>query len=269
MIDCSSAIVDVKGVVAEIKTLQEMSSNEHVLRMTGYGSMGEAEIVIITELCQGSLKGWRNGKEDKVVRLTQALKFWIQICKAVAALADTGIIHHDVKCDNVLMRSDEVVVLGDFGEVERIAGEGEARARGTECIQSPEVVEIVERGKAGGGKFDRRRKVISTASDVWQLGCLLWEIVVGDYLFGDWCFPGGWGEFYLNVCKEGAGALPLDKQLDRMRGWRTEGEEELWEGVVRLLRGCLLREGGRRVAAKGLLELATDMLEKSEEDHQN
>ena len=37
VIDCSSAIVDVKAVVAEIEALKAMASNEHVLEMFGYG----------------------------------------------------------------------------------------------------------------------------------------------------------------------------------------------------------------------------------------
>ena len=100
----------------------------------------------------------------------------------------------------------------------------------------------------------------SPASDVWQLGCLLWEIVAGDFLFGDWCFPGGWGEFYLTVCKEDAGGLPLDKQVERISAWAGG---ELWDDVLRLMRGCLLREGGRRVGAAQLVILGEAVIKNN------
>ncbi|GMH59089.1 hypothetical protein TL16_g02757 [Triparma laevis f. inornata] len=267
VVDASSPIVDVQAVVKEIETLQMLAECDNILKMTGFGSLGDdgEDIVIVTELCSGSLKSWREGIAEGggKVDLKVVLEMWASVCGAVTSLASNGLIHHDIKCDNIFFREGGVCVLGDFGEVERVGarGMGEARARGTECIQSPEVVEVVEKSKKGGVRFDRRQvNSASTASDVWQLGCLLFEMISGEFLFGDWCFPGGWGEFYLTVCKEEAGGLPLEKQVEFCRK-AVEGEGEGVEGEVfekcmKLMRSCLLREGGRRPGARGLEILA-------------
>lgn len=81
---------------------------------------------------------------------------------------DSIIIHRDLKPDNLLLTWDFHVKLADFGDA-CFLGDDEANSfGGTPAYISPE---MVSRGKAG------------PYSDLWALGCVLYELLVGERLF--------------------------------------------------------------------------------------
>ena len=98
-----------------------------------------------------------------------------QIAAALAALHDAGVIHCDVKPDNVLVLRERVdgelrVKLLDFG-VSRLVDEPAPESpsiAGTPWCMAPE----------------QWRGAPVQASDVYALGCLLFDLVTGDGPFG-------------------------------------------------------------------------------------
>ena len=95
-----------------------------------------------------------------------------QVAAALAALHEVGVIHCDVKPDNILVLRDgdgpRVKVL-DFG-VSRLVDEprGDApQIAGTPWCMAPE----------------QWRGLPETASDVYSLGCMLYYLVTGDMPF--------------------------------------------------------------------------------------
>jgi serine/threonine protein kinase len=57
-------------------------------------------------------------------------------------------------------------------------------SKGTECIQSPEMLTLAIYSKKEGDRYDRRKKVGTTrSSDIWSLGCLFFEILTGEFLY--------------------------------------------------------------------------------------
>ncbi|KAJ7088616.1 hypothetical protein C8R44DRAFT_836054 [Mycena epipterygia] len=131
----------------------------------------ESSIWIVTELCCGGElfdylveKGRLSEDETKVI--------FGQLCLAVGYLHDKGIVHRDLKLENVLLDERCRVKLGDFGftrEFER--GAMMETFCGTTGYASPEML-------AG-------RKYLGPEVDIWSLGVILYCLLTGTLPFDD------------------------------------------------------------------------------------
>ncbi len=89
----------------------------------------------------------------------------VQVCRALEYIHCRGLIHHDVKPENILVSSGErAVKLIDFGLVGRVRNEDGGKIPGTVHYIAPEII----RGQA----VDRR-------SDLYSLGVVLYQILTG------------------------------------------------------------------------------------------
>ncbi len=96
-----------------------------------------------------------------------------QLGRGLDALHDAGIVHRDVKPSNVLLDGEGSVALGDFGlaraaDSTRVTQDGQLL--GTPHYLAPELIE-------GAGA--------TAASDVYALGCVLYECLAGAPPFAD------------------------------------------------------------------------------------
>jgi serine/threonine protein kinase len=105
-----------------------------------------------------------------------AVRYAIQIGEALAAAHKAGVVHRDLKPSNLLLTPDGRVVLVDFGIAKRRSDvrEGDVLTSAREVIGTPAYLspEQIEHGLA-----DER-------SDIWALGCVLFEMVAGVPPFG-------------------------------------------------------------------------------------
>ena len=106
--------------------------------------------------------------ERRVDRIAVLLK----ICRAVSVLHEANLIHRDIKPSNIMVReADGEPVLMDLGLAKDMATEEETltlsgRVMGTAYYMAPEQAR---------GELD----TISPATDVWSLGALMYEMLVG------------------------------------------------------------------------------------------
>ena len=94
----------------------------------------------------------------------QVLDWFVQLCLAMKHVHDRKVLHRDIKSQNVfLTQNRKVVKLGDFG-IARVLNSTVELAKtacGTPYYMSPEICD---------------NKPYNDRSDVWSMGCLLYEM---------------------------------------------------------------------------------------------
>lgn len=265
--------------VTALTLLQGEASNAVQLMDFGF-SLERNEYWVVMELCQQNLKTWRSGRQCKVTPedVLLYLDVFQRVAEAVYGLAERGIFHLDLKCDNVLLRADPAaeltagsICLGDFGEA-CVADAGNVasgvdrdrlrHARGTECIQSPEMLLIhsattpsAASEKAADPQHRNvpvRSNYINAASDVWSLGCLLFELLTSEFLFDITQEEGGWARLFVTLTKDDVD-LFMDRKVSLLQElpWASE--------LQRLLRKILVKNPDDRPSATEVIGMIKDL----------
>lgn len=125
---------------------------------------------ISMELLEG---GSLTDKLDKGLSVAESLSVVFQIADALEFAHANGVIHRDLKPDNIMFRSDGTPVLTDFGiaRIQNLEGAPLTQAGmvlGTPSYMSPE--------QAQGGTIDGR-------SDQYALGVLFYHMLTGELPF--------------------------------------------------------------------------------------
>ncbi|XP_014668210.1 PREDICTED: serine/threonine-protein kinase Nek5-like [Priapulus caudatus] len=98
------------------------------------------------------------------------LNWFVQICFALEYIHGQSILHRDLKAANIFLTEDNIVKVGDFGIARILEGTHDhaQTAIGTPYYISPEICQ---------------RKPYNQKSDMWALGCVLYEIAALTYPF--------------------------------------------------------------------------------------
>jgi len=148
--------------------------HENILEIFDYSGADEAEAAggsyIVTEFIDGQTLKQRI--TDRPISYPEiGAMIVLQVCRALAHAHAAGILHRDVKPENIMIRNDGVVKLMDFGishmvDLERLTVTGQLL--GSPAYMAPEHVE--------GRPLDFR-------TDVFAIGIVLYQLTVGKLPF--------------------------------------------------------------------------------------
>lgn len=144
-------------------------NHPHIVQVIDVGEDRKAPFIVFEYVAGETLKARirRLGR----LEVTEALAYAIEIGRALQAAHDKGIVHRDVKPQNVLIDEDGRAKVTDFGIARTLEEDGltaDGRVLGTTDYVSPE--------QALG-------KRVGPQSDLYSLGIVLYEMLVGDVPF--------------------------------------------------------------------------------------
>jgi serine/threonine protein kinase len=135
----------------------------------------DGELYIVMELVEG--KSLRDLSADAGLPPESVLRYGVQIASALARAHDRGIVHRDLKTANIVVTSDGLVKVLDFGLAKQVGSgifEGPTRSfatvqdassvSGTLPYMAPEIL---------------RGDLANYGSDLWALGVVLYEAASG------------------------------------------------------------------------------------------
>jgi Tol biopolymer transport system component len=184
----------------------------------------------------------------KGLRLSEALKFAIQVADALGAAHAAGIVHRDLKPGNVMVNENGLVKVLDFGLAKLTERGGTGEFTRTETIaETPKTDEGTIVGTVSYMSPEQAEgKNVDARSDIFSFGALLYEMLTGRRAFqGD--------------SKMSTLAAILNREPEPIETIAPEIPRE----VSRIVQRCLRKEASRR--AQSILDVKLALEEVKEE----
>jgi serine/threonine-protein kinase len=147
----------------------------NVVRVHDIGCEPDGKVWILMEYLEGQSVGELLARQQGRVSVWLALHIAIEAAWGLDAAHEMGVIHRDIKPDNLWLTADGVLKVLDFS-LAKVVPEGvrttqRSQGVGTPPYMGPEML-------TGGVVIDAR-------ADVYALGMLLWQMLAGRHPFHD------------------------------------------------------------------------------------
>uniref|UniRef100_T1JMM9 Protein kinase domain-containing protein n=1 Tax=Strigamia maritima TaxID=126957 RepID=T1JMM9_STRMM len=222
----------------EIRLLQKLQHSDRVIKLHDFEFNCEKNCLYVvmekgdTDLGSVIRTYARNGQIT-----AEMIKFyWSEMLKTVAVIHKAGIIHSDLKPANFLLVGGRMKLI-DFGISSSLQTDMTSVIKdvqvGTFNYMSPEAIQDTTQDYEG-----RRQPLfkINVKSDVWSLGCILYNLVYGKTPFQDIRQPVAKMQAIVNSSHEISFPDIPNKQL------------------IEVMKKCLLRDQKQRLSIEELLE---------------
>jgi len=197
--------------------LVERINSRHVAKIHGHGVSGEHAYLVMEFFDGGDLDKRLKGR---AIEPDEALQIFRELMFALGDIHEQGVLHRDLKPQNLMFRADGTLAILDFGiakHIDAVDRTGHGEILGTPRYMSPEQV---------------RSMTLDLRTDIYSAGVLLYQMLAGQHLFD--------GETAVEVALHHMNTQPpdlpvhlgqfqrlLDKLLDKDRDARFRNADEV------------------------------------------
>ncbi|MBW1711249.1 MAG: protein kinase [Deltaproteobacteria bacterium] len=136
-------------------------------------------------------------RKDNLLPLNKVVEIIGSACYALDYAHKNGVIHRDIKPSNIMLDKSGVTKITDFGTAQMTEQTAEMGIFGTPSYMAPEQIRDGE---------------ASSESDIFSLGCILYELLTGERAFGGDNF---FSIMYKTIKEEPASVLSLRPDLPK------------------------------------------------------
>ena len=117
---------------------------------------------------------------NRPLPMERALHYLEQVCSGLAHAHKCGVIHRDIKPQNLLLTADrEIVKIADFGVARLDATEGFITRVGTNIYSAPEHNPLMQTGQLDTAALTAPRDYLTPAADVYSLAKTTYTLLAG------------------------------------------------------------------------------------------
>ncbi|KAG5341627.1 hypothetical protein C0989_008606 [Termitomyces sp. Mn162] len=166
------------GYMNEIALLKRLAGNSRIIRLIDSevrpgpgGSKGY--LMLVMECGEVDLAKLISEAVHEPLDMVRVAGYWKQMLQAVHVIHEEKIVHSDLKPANFVIVKGQLKLI-DFGIANAIANDTTNIQRdhqiGTVNFMSPEAIELPD---------GMRRLKVGRPSDIWSLGCILYQMIYG------------------------------------------------------------------------------------------
>jgi len=159
-------------------TLLARLAHANIARLLDAGVMPTGQPYLVLEYVAGTRVD--RFADDQRLDPTKRLELFLQVADAVAHAHANLVIHRDLKPSNILVAADGQIKLLDFGIAKLIERNDSGQATLTGAVAHALTPEYAAPEQARG-------EAVTTATDVYALGVLLYVLLTGRHPTGDGC----------------------------------------------------------------------------------
>ena len=150
--------------------------HDGVVQVLDDGVTDDGAAFLVLELLEGETIDARRHHTGGALPIDEAVDIGLQVLEALAAAHEKGIVHRDVKPENIFLTTQGKVKILDFGLAHMRDAQGETTKTGV-TIGTPEFMPPEQ----AQGRRDR----VDPRSDVWMVGATLFTVITGAFVHED------------------------------------------------------------------------------------